>query len=308
MKKLLAILMITAMLVSTMAISANAALPPQKYGDADNDYDITIMDATAIQLHLANINMLYSDRKEAADVDGDSNVSIMDATTIQMYLAGLIGEFPAGDYYAIDKHLYGISSDFASGKAIAGIPVTFTADGYAYPGPDTFNLYVNDELVDKNSQSNTLSYTFEEAGTYSVHITVCDKWGDCAYSDDWSYFDFVVVDAPEDLTKPYISNIAVTKTYLIAPTITANVIYGSGDYTYSFYVTKEVFALDENNQPIFIDEIIYSKEKIKENSIKVEEGYLKTYGSYDVTVVVTDSNGNTVKEKTSFNCEPVAPA
>lgn len=59
-------------------------------GDADGDGDVSIMDATEIQMVLAQIKAWSYDGAEAAsDVDGDGDVSIMDATEIQMILAGL---------------------------------------------------------------------------------------------------------------------------------------------------------------------------------------------------------------------------
>lgn len=59
-------------------------------GDADGDGEVTIMDATEIQMVLALIKEWNYDAAEAAsDVDGDSEVTIMDATEIQMILAGL---------------------------------------------------------------------------------------------------------------------------------------------------------------------------------------------------------------------------
>ena len=64
-----------------------------KLGDVDGDGDIAIMDATAIQLHIAGLDILDADALKRADTDGDGDVSIMDATNIQLFVARLITEF-----------------------------------------------------------------------------------------------------------------------------------------------------------------------------------------------------------------------
>ena len=57
-------------------------------GDTDGDGKVTILDATAIQRHLASLpTTAYNEM--AADADEDSKVTILDATAIQRYLANL---------------------------------------------------------------------------------------------------------------------------------------------------------------------------------------------------------------------------
>lgn len=57
-------------------------------GDVDGDGEVTILDATLIQRHLASLpTSAY--RGEVADTDGDGEVTIIDATGIQRWLAGL---------------------------------------------------------------------------------------------------------------------------------------------------------------------------------------------------------------------------
>lgn len=58
-------------------------------GDADQDNDITIFDATKIQRFLADLTTLTGDALAAADADEDRSVTIFDATAIQRYLAEL---------------------------------------------------------------------------------------------------------------------------------------------------------------------------------------------------------------------------
>ena len=59
-------------------------------GDADNDNALSIMDATHIQMILADIISLDDFKSEfIADIDKDKIVSVMDATTIQLKLAQL---------------------------------------------------------------------------------------------------------------------------------------------------------------------------------------------------------------------------
>ena len=62
-------------------------------GDVDLDGEITIMDATAVQLHLAQLQMLSEEALKLADVDGSSDITIMDTTTIQLFLAQIIDKF-----------------------------------------------------------------------------------------------------------------------------------------------------------------------------------------------------------------------
>ena len=59
-------------------------------GDVDGDGAVTIMDATAIQLHIAQLEIIPEDKLACADTDGDGSVTIMDATQIQLFIAQLI--------------------------------------------------------------------------------------------------------------------------------------------------------------------------------------------------------------------------
>ena len=57
-------------------------------GDTDGDGEVTILDATTIQRHLASFPTRAYNEK-AADADGDKEVTILDATAIQRHLASL---------------------------------------------------------------------------------------------------------------------------------------------------------------------------------------------------------------------------
>ena len=61
-------------------------------GDTDLDGTLSVMDATAIQLHLASLAQLNEHSLMISDVDDDNQVSVMDATQIQLFLAQLIEE------------------------------------------------------------------------------------------------------------------------------------------------------------------------------------------------------------------------
>ncbi len=59
-------------------------------GDANMDGDINIKDATAIQKHIAMLEILSAEAKKLADYDADTVITIKDATAIQKKIAGLI--------------------------------------------------------------------------------------------------------------------------------------------------------------------------------------------------------------------------
>ncbi len=59
------------------------------YGDLNADGKVTIMDATAIQRHLAELAMLDDVILQCAYIDSDDKVTVMDATAIQRQLAEL---------------------------------------------------------------------------------------------------------------------------------------------------------------------------------------------------------------------------
>ena len=65
-------------------------------GDVNGDYRVDISDATAIQRHLAEIDILDGAKLLAADVDRDGEVNISDATHLQMFLAEFFDDSPIG--------------------------------------------------------------------------------------------------------------------------------------------------------------------------------------------------------------------
>lgn len=116
MKKLLSVILATAVLISVAVISSTSAIAAQVdlsstsartfsispeantafkdidgycygyVGDADCDDVVSVMDATAIQLHLTDIERLPAAVCKLADADADGEVSVMDATAIQLHL------------------------------------------------------------------------------------------------------------------------------------------------------------------------------------------------------------------------------
>ncbi|MBQ7965898.1 MAG: dockerin type I repeat-containing protein [Ruminococcus sp.] len=59
-------------------------------GDVNGDGKVNIMDVTAIQLHIAEIEMVAENKMPCADTDKNGEISIMDATQIQLLLADMI--------------------------------------------------------------------------------------------------------------------------------------------------------------------------------------------------------------------------
>ena len=62
-------------------------------GDADGDNELSILDATEIQRHLAGIIHMSNAAIRRAMVNGEDELSILDATSIQRKLAGIIKAF-----------------------------------------------------------------------------------------------------------------------------------------------------------------------------------------------------------------------
>lgn len=59
-------------------------------GDVDGDGKVTIIDATHIQRHIAQLATISEDRIICADTDKDGRITIIDATMIQRFIAQLI--------------------------------------------------------------------------------------------------------------------------------------------------------------------------------------------------------------------------
>lgn len=73
------------------------------YGDVDGSGQANIKDATAIQKHVALIEMIPENMLPAGDVDGNDSVNIKDATAIQKYLAKLDGAGRTGETFVVNN-------------------------------------------------------------------------------------------------------------------------------------------------------------------------------------------------------------
>ena len=73
------------------------------YGDANGDGDITILDVTEIQKHLAFLITISDDNLELCDVDKNQKVDILDCTYIQKYIAKLEDCANVGEIYVPEE-------------------------------------------------------------------------------------------------------------------------------------------------------------------------------------------------------------
>ena len=88
MKRMISLILAAVFVLCVMVVSASAKIPYVP-GDADCDGTLAIVDATAIQRHLASLKKLTDTEQLAADSDRDDKLTVIDATLIQRYLASL---------------------------------------------------------------------------------------------------------------------------------------------------------------------------------------------------------------------------
>lgn len=282
MKRVLCVLFALIFLASALTITANAIPAPYLVGDADNDGGVDVRDATFIQKYVAK--MLESDpytvpyAKFLADINEDGEITIQDATLIQKDLArieiAVRGSYP-------DISYRGFYADYDSGKAMVGVPVTFTAVADSveeFADSLTYEFYVNNELIEKDSKE-SFTYTFPKEGVYEVAIKCINGFG---YSGTRGVYEFEVV-------SPYESETPVIKAFYPDQlnfysysfdgakgdvTYTAEVIFGKGDYQYEFLLDGEVIQ----------------KYSSKNTYVFTEAPEIKHGEPYVITVRVKDSS------------------
>ena len=92
-RHLISVVMAAVILFSALAPTAASAQEKEEkrflLGDADTDGEVSVLDATAIQRHLANMQLLSFKGENLGDVDRNEELSIIDATLIQRYDAKL---------------------------------------------------------------------------------------------------------------------------------------------------------------------------------------------------------------------------
>lgn len=75
--------------LETMTKFRNVDFEKLVYGDADSDGELSILDATLVQMYVAGLVDKTEIDLRLSDVDSDGDVSILDATAIQLKLAGI---------------------------------------------------------------------------------------------------------------------------------------------------------------------------------------------------------------------------
>lgn len=185
-----------ALLLSGTAVHTGAALAPLRVGDADGDYNITILDATKIQRYLAGFrrdNSGYTAElfEAICDADGSGGVTILDATTIQRYLAGMESGFvdrDIWDYYVGDSSHHSTAEiadadRWGEGRELcyAGVPVTFVTSVRWGAAPLKYTLSVDGEVVGQADAGGdrrcSFTYTFNEPGEYTVRTVALCRYG-----------------------------------------------------------------------------------------------------------------------------------
>lgn len=246
MKITLSALLITALMISLLTFSAGAALPPALVGDVNYDDSVDILDVTLIQRYLIDSAVFYDNQKPVADFDRDGEISVIDATWIQRKEAGMT--IPEGCGGWLDQGILVTSfyADHASGKAAAGVPVTFTARANCGEEGCTYAFYIDGKMIQERSEVNTFTYTFPESGDYNVEVKAFNKDGFSNlipyrfFADindsPYQYGNFHVVDSYPYDELGLVSVNWVDYEYSSKPTLKVRATGGTAPYTYSYTI------------------------------------------------------------------------
>lgn len=250
MKKIICILCVFALLFSICGATVSAVPAPGFAGYVDSDEAITVKDATLVQKYVAGIEELGFMRQCFADVDDDGRVTVKDATAIQKHVAKIEKIIYKEIYpYITVESFY---SDYASGKAMVGVPVTFKAEARSWDelgGAVKYTFKINDEIIVSDTEVGEFTYTFTEAGEYIVRLIVKNNFS--PYGDE-KITQYINVVEPYDSETPVIKTIYNTshpcqlevsgQVQYVEKNVTfaAEAIFGEGDYEYAFLLNGEL--------------------------------------------------------------------
>lgn len=180
----------------------DTAKPFCLFGDVDDDGEIKILDATVIQKHIAQLQLLSDSLLPRADFNGDLQIDITDATDIQKRIAGLDYKYtheaypvtfsklpPKGEKldYKLDKasrhNEYGDKVIFSYGtdKYEKQYTTVFTSyEQYKAFFKDTFDEY-NKSFFEDNALVYVYRFYYNSSTKFSVDNVLSD--GSTLYLD-----------------------------------------------------------------------------------------------------------------------------
>ena len=126
MKKLTVLLIAAVMLLAVVGV--HAAETEKIWGDANGDGTVTVLDVTAIQKHLVELETMEDEK--IAIVTGSDELSIADATLIQYFIAGLIDHFPVEERDELKMRINGtaVTVQWEDNEAVAALKEAVKAD------------------------------------------------------------------------------------------------------------------------------------------------------------------------------------
>ncbi len=160
-------------------------------GDVDLDKEVTVLDATNIQLWKAKAMELSANAKKVADTDGDESIEVLDATNIQRYVAksapfGNVGKIIGGDTPVQGEHTFAELIDMynlLSAKYVA-LPSDYYADDAGYKAAGvaldtykavTLNPTADPETIDEAYDAFEKAYNTIKDYEEDIKIPVPDK-------------------------------------------------------------------------------------------------------------------------------------
>lgn len=189
-------------------------------GDVNLDNTVSIMDATTIQMHIAQICILTDFQLSLADVDSSDNIDIIDATVIQLFIA----------------------------KIIDSLPYNPDADSDIVGAVDEDNTITLSNTLSPDSY--TLKYE-DENGALSQYADICTL-DVTKESESVSYTSFILENkAPLSATKIGVYNSASTRVGSIE--LSNNLSVKLGEKLYTFSALSDVHVgLNANNKEYYL--------------------------------------------------------
>ena len=317
MKKFIAFLLGSVLLVSLFSISAGAALPPVVFGDLNHDYKADILDVTLIQRGLAGAIDFGYEAQLRADFDRDGAATVFDATWIQRQDANITIPESFGGEGSADIHVTSFYADYDSGKAMVGVPVTFTARANCGEEGCTYEFYIDGEKVQDRSEKNTFTYTFTQSGDYDVAVTAYNPYGfrvfshyrDHAfvlgdYGDPYRYSDYHVTEDQPTGELSLAGAHWIDLMFAWEPTLEVNVIGGTAPYSYSYTISEpdvggyftETYYESFGWKLLYKDNIPYLYRDFSgENTVTIDLGMFAPRSSHEIIVQVKDADGCTIQ-------------